>query len=54
MVAMGPYMPLPAEASSPARWAEDPTGKNQWRWWSGSAWTDQVANNGVTTTDPMP
>ena len=54
MIAMGPYMPLPGPSSPPARWADDPTGNNQWRWWSGSHWTDQVANDGVTSTDPLP
>ncbi len=54
MVGMGPYMPVPKPSSPPARWAEDPTGQNQWRWWGGSAWTEWVANDGVTTSDPLP
>ena len=54
MVRMGPYMPLPRQRSSSARWAEDPAGRNQWRWWAGSVWTDYVANDGVTSSDPLP
>jgi hypothetical protein len=53
MVGMGPYMPLPRPSSPPARWAEDPTGRNQYRWWTGSRWSDTVANDGVTATDPL-
>ena len=54
MVGIGPYMPLPRQGASSARWAEDPAGRNQWRWWAGTVWTDFVANDGVTSTDPLP
>ena len=54
MVGMGPYMPVPRPSSVPAQWAPDPAERNQWRWWNGSVWTDHVANEGVTTTDPLP
>jgi hypothetical protein len=53
MVAMGPYMPLPRPTSLPARWGEDPTGRNQWRWWSGFGWTDVVANDDAIGKDPL-
>lgn len=33
-------------------WHVDPSGRHQYRWWDGSAYTDQVADDGVTTTDP--
>ena len=39
-------------ATSQAQWASDPFGRHQHRFWNGSAWTDQVANNGVSATDP--
>lgn len=38
--------------TSPAQWASDPFGRHQHRFWNGSTWTDQVANNGVSATDP--
>lgn len=40
-------------AAAPAGgWHPDPTGRHQQRWWDGSAWTDQVADNGAVSTDP--
>jgi len=56
MVGMGPYMPLPRPRQDlpPARWAPDPAGRHQWRWWGGSAWTDHVADDGVAAVDPLP
>ena len=33
-------------------WHRDPSGRHQLRWWDGGAFTDQVADNGVTSTDP--
>lgn len=36
-----------------AGWHADPTGRHQWRWWDGRAWTDHVAGGGVTGTDPI-
>ena len=32
-------------------WQPDPTGRNQLRWWDGSGWTDDVANQGVAARD---
>ena len=32
-------------------WQPDPNGRHQYRYWDGSQWTDQVANDGVTTVD---
>jgi hypothetical protein len=43
----------PSPASSAGRWAADPTGRHQQRWWDGAAWTAQVNDNGVPSTDPM-
>ena len=37
----------------PPAWAPDPTGRHQWRWWGGVAWTDHVADDGVATEDPL-
>lgn len=44
--------PLPASSHLPA-WAPDPTGRHQWRWWGGVAWTDHVADDGVASEDPL-
>jgi hypothetical protein len=32
-------------------WHPDPTGRHQLRWWNGAAFTDQVADGGVVSTD---
>lgn len=34
-------------------WHPDPSGRHQHRFWDGSTWTDQVADNGVTGHDPL-
>jgi hypothetical protein len=39
--------------STPAAWHPDPTQRHQMRYWDGATWTDQVSDNGVTTTDPI-
>lgn len=39
--------------SRPAAWAPDPTGRHQWRWWSGVDWTDHVADDGVAGVDRL-
>lgn len=35
-------------------WLPDPSGRHQLRWWDGGAFTDRVANDGVTAIDPGP
>lgn len=47
-----PVGPVPG-SSVPAVWAPDPTGRHQWRWWSGAGWTDHVADDGVAAEDPL-
>ncbi len=39
--------------TSAGAWHPDPTGRHEHRWWDGIQWTDQVADGGVTSTDPM-
>jgi hypothetical protein len=34
-----------------AAWHPDPSGRHQWRWWDGSAWTDHVADDGEVGVD---
>lgn len=36
-----------------AGWQADPTGRFEHRYWDGSAWTDNVSNAGVMSTDPF-
>jgi hypothetical protein len=35
----------------PQQWATDPTGRHEYRYWNGSAWTEHVANGGRLGTD---
>lgn len=44
---------LPPSSSHPPAWAPDPSGRHQWRWWGGAAWTDHVADDGVASEDPL-
>lgn len=41
-----------SDPTQPANWHADPTGRHQYRYWNGTEWTDQVADNQVTSTDP--
>jgi len=31
-------------------WRRDPSGRYEWRWWDGNAWTNRVANSATSTT----
>lgn len=42
--------PLPT--TPVGRWAPDPTGRHQWRIWTGSNWAEEVNDDGVVTIDP--
>lgn len=42
-----------ARPAVPAQWAADPAGRHQHRWWDGERWTEHVADNGVSSTDPL-
>lgn len=40
--------------NSPAPgWLPDPTSRHEYRYWDGSRWTDDVADHGVASTDPL-
>ena len=39
--------------TTPPGWHPDPSGRHQHRFWDGSGWTDQVSDEGVTSTDPI-
>jgi hypothetical protein len=46
---------IPAPPAAPlGQWAPDPYGRHQVRYWNGTRWTDNVADNGVTARDPVP
>ncbi len=38
---------------NPPRWAPDPLGRHQYRYWDGAAWTEHVADNGMNVVDPL-
>src|SRR5262249_25547773 len=42
-----------AGGGNPAAWHPDPTGRHQYRWWDGTAWSASVSDNGVTAEDPV-
>jgi hypothetical protein len=37
--------------ASPPEWRPDPSGRHQFRWWNGREWTEQVATDGVVSTE---
>ncbi|HEX6419655.1 MAG TPA: septum formation family protein, partial [Acidimicrobiales bacterium] len=39
--------------AAPPGWNPDPTGRHEYRYWDGSSWTDDVADGGTTSTDPL-
>ncbi len=45
--------PPPPPGSDPPAWRPDPTARHQLRWWDGQRWTEQVADDGATTIDPI-
>jgi hypothetical protein len=41
-------------SANPAAWHPDPSGRHQYRWWDGTAWTHNVSDNGVVSQDTNP
>lgn len=41
-----------AAAPGGGKWAPDPSGRFEYRWWDGQQWTAQVSRGGVTSEDP--
>lgn len=39
--------------TTPAGWLADPESRHQYRYWDGTRWTDQVADDGVGAVDPL-
>jgi hypothetical protein len=44
---------LPAQPQPGAQWAPDPSGRHDYRWWNGQAWTSHVSTNGAAAIDPV-
>ncbi len=44
----------PTYTGVPAGWMADPSGKHEQRYWSGSAWSDHVMDDGTPGIDPLP
>jgi uncharacterized RDD family membrane protein YckC len=42
----------PPHHDNPARWAPDPLGRHEYRYWDGAQWTEHVSDGGVVRTDP--
>jgi hypothetical protein len=47
-----PMVPA-ASSGAAATWAPDPAGRNELRYWDGTAWTADVSNGGVQSVDPI-
>lgn len=47
-------LPAPSSVAVSSRWAPDPTGSHEYRWWDGRTWTDYVADAGETSVDRFP
>jgi hypothetical protein len=43
----------PQSPPNPPRWAADPTGRHQYRYWDGGQWTENVYDAGVESRDPV-
>ncbi len=48
-----PEPPLPSAPLPPAQWYADPTGRHTHRYWDGTQWTPNVADDGRTASDPI-
>jgi len=40
-------------SARPSQWHPDPSGRHQHRLWDGTQWSDQVADDGVISTDAV-
>ena len=40
-------------SADPAAGTPIPSGRHQFRWWDGTAWTASVADNGVVSEDAL-
>lgn len=51
--AAGTSAPLGASSTPAAAWYPDPTGRHEFRYWDGLAWSSQVADRGQGSADPI-
>lgn len=51
-VAVSP-LAAPQTDTPAAKWATDPTGRHELRYWDGERWTEHVSDESVTSRDPM-
>jgi hypothetical protein len=51
--AMAPAAAAPAQAAVAASWQADPTGRHELRYWDGAAWTENVSDAGVASSNPL-
>lgn len=49
----GPETPLPSAPLPPAQWYADPTGRHAQRYWDGTRWTPNVADDGRAADDSI-
>jgi hypothetical protein len=52
-VETAPAETAPAETAIAADWYPDPSGRHQWRFWGGDAWTPHVNDDGVHSDDAL-
>lgn len=45
--------PPPTPPPMPGAWYPDPAGRNEFRWFDGQRWTDNVTNGGASSIDPL-
>jgi hypothetical protein len=45
--------PAHAQSLPPPTWAPDPLHRHELRYWDGAAWTEHVADQGLTSVDPL-
>jgi hypothetical protein len=52
-----PAVPPPVatreQASGPAGWFADPSGRHEFRYWDGQRWTMHVSDRGTQRVDPL-
>jgi hypothetical protein len=48
-----PVPSLPSAGLPPAQWYADPSGRHAYRYWDGARWTENVADDGRTASDPI-
>lgn len=49
-----PVAETTGDSGAAPEWYPDPTGRHHYRYWDGSGWTEDVATDGVVSTDPLP